>query len=40
MTPTLTSYYLKELNLEYRATRACLERIPGELFEYKPHPKS
>lgn len=31
---------LDELNAEYRATKACLERIPGELFEYKPHPKS
>lgn len=40
MTTALTSYYLKELNLEYKSTRACLERIPGESFEYKPHPKS
>ncbi|MEP7168340.1 MAG: DinB family protein [Bacteroidota bacterium] len=40
MTTSLTSFYLRELNLEYKSTRACLERIPGELFEYKPHPKS
>jgi uncharacterized damage-inducible protein DinB len=32
--------YLQELNLEYKATRACLERIPEKLFDYKPHPKS
>ena len=32
--------FLHELNSEYRATRACLERIPENLFEYKPHPKS
>ena len=32
--------YLQELNLEYKATRTCLERIPESLFEYKPHPKS
>lgn len=35
-----TQYFLKELNSEYRATRACIERIPRSLFEYKPHPKS
>ena len=33
-------YYLKELNTEYRATRACLERVPESLWEFKPHPKS
>ena len=32
--------YLQELNAEYKATRACLERIPETLFEYKPHPRS
>ncbi|HET6766782.1 MAG TPA: DinB family protein [Chitinophagaceae bacterium] len=31
---------LDELKAEYRATHACLERIPETLFEYKPHPKS
>jgi len=35
-----TESFLQELNAEYRATRACLEKIPEELFEYKPHPKS
>jgi hypothetical protein len=28
------------LNKEYKATHACLERIPETLFEYNPHPKS
>ena len=32
--------FLHELNAEYRCTRACLEKIPEALFEYKPHPKS
>lgn len=32
--------FLDELNAEYKATRACLERIPESLFDYKPHPKS
>ncbi|RNI38970.1 damage-inducible protein DinB [Hanamia caeni] len=32
--------FLQELNREYSATKACLERIPETLFEYKPHPKS
>ena len=35
-----TQSLLHELNGEYRATRACLEKIPENLFEYKPHPKS
>ena len=32
--------FLHELNLEYPATRTCLERIPESLFDYKPHEKS
>lgn len=32
--------FLHELNAEYKATRACLEKIPESLFDYKPHPKS
>src|SRR6478752_7369243 len=40
MSNTITQSFLKELNAEYRATRACLERIPETLFEYKPHPRS
>ncbi|MCU7549892.1 DinB family protein [Chitinophagaceae bacterium LB-8] len=37
---TKSQDYLQELNMEYRATRACLQRIPESLFDYKPHPKS
>jgi uncharacterized damage-inducible protein DinB len=40
MNRTLTESFLHELNAEYRATRACIERIPETLFEFKPHPKS
>jgi len=40
MSDTKTTDFLQELNLEYRATKSCLERIPESLFEYKPHPKS
>ncbi len=32
--------YLEELEMEVRASRACLERVPAELFSYKPHEKS
>ena len=32
--------FIDELNAEYRATLACLERIPETLYDYKPHPKS
>lgn len=32
--------YVHELNSEYKATLACLEKIPETLFSYKPHPKS
>lgn len=40
MNNTKSQDLLQELNLEYPATKACLERIPESLFEYKPHPKS
>jgi uncharacterized damage-inducible protein DinB len=40
MSTIRTESLLHELNAEYRATKACLERIPASLFEYKPHPKS
>ena len=40
MSTIRTEAFLRELNAEYRATHACLERIPETLFEYKPHPKS
>ena len=32
--------FLHELKVEYKATHACLARIPETLFDYKPHPKS
>ena len=37
---SLGKIYLKELKAEITATRKCLERIPGELFSWKPHEKS
>ena len=36
----LNEEFLKELESEVKATRKCLERIPAELFEYKPHERS
>jgi uncharacterized damage-inducible protein DinB len=32
--------FLKELEAETAATRKCLERIPMDLFDWKPHAKS
>lgn len=32
--------FAKEIEMEYRATQKCLERIPETLYGYKPHPKS
>ncbi len=32
--------FLKELEMEARASRNCLERIPENLFDWKPHEKS
>jgi uncharacterized damage-inducible protein DinB len=40
MSNVRTQLFLQELNSEYRATRACLEKIPETSFDYKPHPKS
>src|SRR6185436_4881052 len=40
MTNSRSQYFLQELNAEYRASRACLERIPESSFDFKPHPKS
>ncbi|KQS27759.1 DinB family protein [Dyadobacter sp. Leaf189] len=36
----LAAAYVKELEAEYSSTKKCLERIPFELSDYKPHPKS
>lgn len=40
MANSRSEYYLQELNLEYKSTRACLERIPESIYDFKPHPKS
>lgn len=40
MNNTKAKSFLYELNMEYPATKACLERISEKLFEYKPHEKS
>ncbi len=40
MNPTLAQLFLKELEAEEGATRKCLERIPENLFTWKPHDKS
>ncbi|MDB5278046.1 MAG: DinB family protein [Ferruginibacter sp.] len=40
MSNILTNAYSKELQSEYTATKKCLERIPDNLYDYKPHPKS
>jgi uncharacterized damage-inducible protein DinB len=40
MTTTRAQLFLQELEAEYRATRACLEKISEKTFEFKPHPKS
>jgi uncharacterized damage-inducible protein DinB len=39
-TDTFGQIYLKELEAEAPASRKCLERIPENLFDYKPHEKS
>jgi uncharacterized damage-inducible protein DinB len=36
----LGALYLKELEAEAAASRKCLERIPDDLFSWKPHEKS
>jgi uncharacterized damage-inducible protein DinB len=37
---TLGILYLNELEAEARASRKCLERVPENLFKWKPHEKS
>jgi uncharacterized damage-inducible protein DinB len=39
-THTLGKIFLHELNAEVPASRKCLERIPDNLFGWKPHEKS
>jgi len=40
MSNILAQEILKEMESEVVATRKCLERIPENLFDYKPHEKS
>jgi len=40
MSNIICQQLIKELESEERATRKCLERIPMELSDYKPHEKS
>lgn len=40
MNETKGHFFLKELQEEARATRACLERVPESLYDFKPHEKS
>jgi|SRR6185436_4598935 len=40
MSNILAQEILKQLEAEAPATRACLEKIPENLFNYKPHEKS
>ncbi|WP_300600349.1 DinB family protein [Niabella sp.] len=37
---TFAKAFIKELEMETRATRSCLERIPTALSEWRPHEKS
>lgn len=40
MSSNLAAALIGELQQEAATTRKCLERIPSELFDYKPHEKS
>lgn len=40
MSSNLAAALIGELHMEAAATRKCLERIPAEKFDYKPHEKS
>ena len=40
MNTTLGKLFLKELIAEETATRKCLERVPENLYKWKPHEKS
>ena len=36
----LANLFVRELRAEYTATKKCLEKIPEDIYSYKPHPKS
>jgi uncharacterized damage-inducible protein DinB len=40
MKTTIGQLFLKELEAEETATRKCLERVPADLYKWKPHEKS
>jgi uncharacterized damage-inducible protein DinB len=40
MSSNLAAAFIGELQLETATTRKCLERIPADKFDYKPHEKS
>jgi len=40
MSTSIAASFLKELEMETLSTRKCLERIPADKYEFKPHPSS
>src|SRR5688572_32234133 len=36
----LANFFARELQAEHTATKKCLEKIPENIYSYKPHPKS
>ncbi|HKZ68116.1 MAG TPA: DinB family protein [Chitinophagaceae bacterium] len=36
----LANLFASELQTEYTATKKCLEKIPENIYDFKPHPKS
>ena len=36
----LANFFARELESEYTATKKCLEKIPENIYHFKPHPKS
>jgi len=36
----LANLFARELQAEYTATKKCLEKIPENIYHFKPHPKS
>jgi len=36
----LANLYAREMQAEYTATKKCLEKIPADIYGFKPHPKS
>ena len=36
----LANLYAREMQAEYTSTKKCLEKIPADIYSFKPHPKS